>query len=84
METMFTYFRSMNWVLFVNLVLFSLLMQGSRSLVDFWLKSEVTPDDHKFDWTDKYFGSFSGTYLFFIMLNFGITAIRMFVYVVSV
>lgn len=47
----------MNWGLIVGWIIFNFLMESSHILTDFWLKSEVTPDDHTFDSLNNYFNN---------------------------
>lgn len=74
----------MNWGLIVGWIIFNFLMESSHILTDFWLKSEVTPDDHTFDSLNNYFNnSFKDTYLFLIIVNLFCTTFRMFFYVLA-
>lgn len=59
-------------------------MVGTRIIVDFWLKSEVSDEDNSFEFLNKWFGDdFQKTYLFLILVNFGVTFVRMTIYVVA-
>ena len=77
------YLRSMSIQLIICLLVTNFLMQGSRTLIDFWLRSEVTPGSTKFDSIDSYFdNSFNETLTFFIIVNLLITFIRNLFYVI--
>ena len=57
-------------------------MQGTRSFIDFWLRSQVTEGDHSFDFLNKFFNNnFQDTFTFLLLLNLGVTFFRAIFYV---
>ncbi|CAK64501.1 unnamed protein product (macronuclear) [Paramecium tetraurelia] len=72
-----TYFNSMKFPLFLLLFFVNFYMQGSMSLIDFWLKSEVQQEDKWLHQITKYFdNSFPKTLFYLTTLAVLITVIR--------
>ena len=82
-ETFLIYIRACRWPLFILLVVFSALMQASRSAIDFWLRSEISDYPNQiFITIDSWFNNnFSETFGYLIVLNTVVTFIRCSVYV---
>ncbi|CAD8124167.1 unnamed protein product [Paramecium sonneborni] len=82
MNTWLTYFSSMSWFLLIGWVLVNFFMQGSMSLIDFWLKSELKGDDtwlHQI--TVYYNNSFTDALLYLTLFALLVTFVRAVLYV---
>ncbi|CAD8098263.1 unnamed protein product [Paramecium primaurelia] len=77
------YFNSMNFRLFLIWFFINFYMQGSMSLIDFWLKSELQSEDQWLHKITKYFdNSFSKTLFYLTIIALMITVIRQTLYVI--
>lgn len=47
-DTFITYFKACSIPILAIMIIFNFIMQGSRSLIDFWLRSEVSPNKIEF------------------------------------
>ncbi|CAD8118388.1 unnamed protein product [Paramecium sonneborni] len=82
MNTWLTYFSSMSWFLLIGWVIVNFFMQGSMSLIDFWLKSELKGDEtwlHQI--TVYYNNSFTDTLLYLTLFALLVTFVRAVLYV---
>ena len=77
-ETFLIYVRACKWPLFILLVVFSALMQASRSAIDFWLRSEISDYPNQiFITIDSWFNNnFSETFGYMIVFSTTVTFIR--------
>jgi ABC-type multidrug transport system fused ATPase/permease subunit len=76
----------MGWFNFFNYILWGLVFQGFRVIIDFWLRSKVDPseDNHFFDSLNKIFeNNFKDTFTFLLGLSIIAIIIRNIFYVVS-
>lgn len=55
---MLFYLKETTFTLGILTIVFNFLMQASRTTIDFWLRSQVTPNDTAFRALDEYFGGF--------------------------
>lgn len=78
-----TYVRAMTIYFLVSLLITNFMMQSSRTVIDFWLRSEITPGNTGFDFLNDIFNDdFAATFTFLIILNVVITLIRVIFYVI--
>ena len=77
-ETFLIYVKACKWPLFIFLVVFSGLMQASRSAIDFWLRSEISDYPNQiFITIDSWFNNnFSVTFGYMIVFNTMVTFLR--------
>lgn len=72
----------MNWLIVICWIFFNFLMQGSRSLIDFWLKSELKGDDSFLHNITIYFNnSFIDSLIYLTLFAILITFLRSAFYV---
>ena len=83
METFLIYIRACRYWAFALLFGFTILMQASRSVIDFWLRSEISDFPNQiFITVDHWFNDdFSETFAYLIVLNVVVTFIRVSMYV---
>ncbi|CAD8191671.1 unnamed protein product [Paramecium octaurelia] len=83
MNTWLTYFSSMSWFLLIGWVIVNFFMQGSMSLIDFWLKSELKGDGDSWlhQITIHFNNSFTDTLLYLTLFALLITFVRAVLYV---
>ncbi len=63
--------------------LFAVGMQGTRTLIDFWLRSYVVEGDGTFDFLQDLFGGFVNIFLALLTLNLSVTLIQSLAFVAS-
>ncbi|EAR93205.2 ABC transporter C family protein (macronuclear) [Tetrahymena thermophila SB210] len=80
LKTLTTYMKYANYFLLVIFFIANFMMQGSQMIIDFWLRDKVSPSSTFFEDINNIFKSFTDTFLFFIFLNLGMTALRSFFY----
>jgi len=77
-ETFLIYIRACRYWAFMMLIIFTFFMQASRSLIDFWLRSEISDYPNQiFITIDGWFNdNFSETFSYLIIFNVVVTFIR--------
>ncbi|KAL4463783.1 hypothetical protein ABPG72_012401 [Tetrahymena utriculariae] len=80
LKTLTTYMKYANYFLLVIFFIANFMMEGSQMIIDFWLRDKVSPSSQFFEDINNLFKSFTDTFLFFIFLNLGMTALRSFFY----
>lgn len=78
-----TYLKETSYIIGILVVLTNFSMQATRTIIDFWLRSQATPGSTSFSLLDDYFGSFKSTFTFLIILNLSITFFRALFYVIA-
>ncbi|EAS02570.2 ABC transporter C family protein (macronuclear) [Tetrahymena thermophila SB210] len=76
LETFTTYIKAMSYFLLIIFIISNFLMQASSMIMDFWLRDKVSTSSSFFERINELFDSFTNTFLFFILLNLGMTAIK--------
>ncbi|KAL4480900.1 hypothetical protein ABPG73_020921 [Tetrahymena malaccensis] len=83
LDTIYTYFKSMGSQYLLFLLITNFLMKITQMFMDFWLRDYVTPNNAFFKDINNFFNSFANTFLFFILMNLGITFLRAVFYCIS-
>ncbi|KAL4490444.1 hypothetical protein ABPG72_002654 [Tetrahymena utriculariae] len=76
LETFTTYIKAMGYFLLIIFIISNFLMQASSMIMDFWLRDKVSTSSSFFQRINELFDSFTNTFLFFILLNLGMTTFK--------
>ncbi|CAD8046142.1 unnamed protein product [Paramecium primaurelia] len=73
-DTVLYYLSQMGYALVILAILLSIVLMLSRNLIDFWIRSQISIDNHTFDFFDDWFGtSFNSKFSWLISIIVMIT-----------
>ncbi|CAD8049904.1 unnamed protein product [Paramecium sonneborni] len=73
-ETVLYYISQMSYVLVAFAILLSIILMLSRNLIDFWIRAQISVDNHSFDFFNHLFGvSFKSQFFWLIFIFVMIT-----------